>query len=114
MLKKLILVLLLASAPLQSWAASQMPFQHSSLALRVEATDASQHNCHQNTSDSYADDNHSSPQAKSCNSCALCMAFAFFYSKPEITPTSYFVSFKSRDVSFISHDLAAPIKPPIL
>jgi hypothetical protein len=114
MLKRLILILLLVSAPLQSWATSQMPFQHSSISRSVEAADASQHNCHQKTSDSSADDIHSSPQANGCNSCALCMAFAFFYSKPEIIPTSHFSSFKSRDASFISLDLAAPIKPPIL
>jgi len=114
MLRKLILILLIIGAPLQSWAASQMPFQHSSSTSSVEVVDASQHHCHKKTTDPSAVDSHSSAQSNSCNSCTLCMAFAFFYSKPVITPTSYFESFKSRDASFISLDLAAPIKPPIL
>lgn len=95
-------------------AASQMSFQHSSPVSSIEVTDALDHRCHQDVANSVAVDSGTSSESDSCNSCTLCMAFAFSSSHFSIAADPYSETFKRSNFSFESHDARALTKPPIL
>jgi len=114
MLKKVFFVFLIICSPIQLLAASQMPFQHSLPESHFEVTEASDHHCHQDIADSVVVDNLAPSQSDGCNSCTLCMAFAFFSFHPSIAVNQYSVTFKKSSTSFESYDVLGLIKPPIL
>jgi hypothetical protein len=114
MLRKLLLISLIILAPMQSWAALQMPFEHQAGEVNIEVVEAPQHPCHQDVASSSNDEKLSSAQSSSCNACTLCMAFGFFLLDPLISPDRFSMTFKTSDVDFVSHDVLALNKPPIL
>lgn len=114
MLRKLLLISLIILAPMQSWAALQMPFDHQARIANFEVVEVSQHPCHQDTASASSDEKLSSADSSSCNACTLCMAFGFFSLEPTISPNHFSMTFKTSDVNFESHDVLALIKPPIL
>jgi hypothetical protein len=115
MLKKLALIFLILTLPIQAWAVSDMPFKHSSVVVGVE-TQKSSHSCHQDLKISTADNSvpQNQPQDNSCNSCILCMAFAPYSYQLPISPISYSPTSNVGNTSFASYDTPALSKPPIL
>jgi len=115
MLKKLALIFLILTLPIQAWAVSDMPFKYQSIAVGVETQKAS-YSCHQDLKVSTADD--SVPQNQSqdsgCNSCVLCMAFAPYSYQLLISQISYSLTSNVGNISFVSYDTLALSKPPIL
>jgi hypothetical protein len=115
MLKKLALIFLILTLPIQAWAVSDMPFKYQSIAVGVETQKAS-HPCHQDLKVSTADD--SVPQNQSqdsgCNSCVLCMAFAPYSYQLLVSQISYSLTSNIGNISFASYDTPALSKPPIL
>lgn len=103
---------------MQSWAALQMPFKHQDKGINTEVValdvNSSQHPCHQEVASSSGEENFLSLQPNGCNSCTLCMAFGFFSFDAFIGQMPFSVSFKTNDVRFVSHDVLALNKPPIL
>ncbi len=111
MLKKILLISLICLAPMQSWAAAQMPFQHVST---IEIGDLTQHPCHQEMVSSSSEEDISSAHSNNCNSCTLCMALGFFLQKNTSFQEYFSMSFKTISTSFESHIVLASVKPPIL
>lgn len=115
MLKKLALIFLILTLPIQAWAVSDMPFKYQSIVVGVETQKAS-NSCHQDLKVSTADD--SVPQNQSqdsgCNSCVLCMAFAPYSYQLLISQISYSLTSNVGNISFVSYDTLALSKPPIL
>ena len=115
MLKKLALIFLILTLPIQAWAVSDMPFKHPSAVVVVE-TQKSFHSCHQelkiSTTDNSAPQNQ--PQDSGCNSCVLCMAFAPYSYQFLTSQISYSLTSNVGNISFVSYDTPALSKPPIL
>ena len=115
MLKKLALIFLILTLPIQAWAVSDMPFKYQSTVAGVE-TQKSAHSCHQDLKVWTADDSVSQNQYQesSCNSCVLCMAFAPYSYQFLISHISYSLISNIGNISFASYDTPALSKPPIL
>lgn len=115
MLKKLALIFLILTLPIQALAVSDMPFKHQSTVVDVE-THKSSHSCHQDLKASTVDS--SVPQNQfqdgGCNSCMLCMAFAPHSYQLFISQIAYSLTSNVGNISFASYDTPALIKPPIL
>ena len=115
MLKKLALIFLILTLPIQAWAVSDMPFKHPSVVVVVE-TQKSSHSCHQDlkitTEDNAVPQNQT--QDSGCNSCVLCMAFAPYSYQFLISQISYSLTSNVGNISFASYDTPALSKPPIL
>lgn len=115
MLKKLALIFLILTLPIQAWAVSDMPFKYQSIAVGVEAQKSS-HSCHQElkvlTTDKSVPQNQF--QDSGCNSCVLCMAFAPYSYQLIISKISYSLTSNIGNISFASYDTPALSKPPIL
>jgi hypothetical protein len=115
MLKKLALIFLILTLPIQAWAVSDMSFKYQSTVVDVE-TQKSAHSCHQDLRVSTTDDSVPQNQSKesSCNSCVLCMAFAPYSYQFLISHISYSLISNIGNISFASYDTPALSKPPIL
>ena len=115
MLKKLALIFLILTLPIQAWAVSDMPFKHPSAVIGVEAQ-KSPHSCHQDLTVSTAVNSvpQNQFQDSSCNSCVLCMAFAPYSYQLLISQISYSLTSNVGNISFVSYDTLALSKPPIL
>ena len=111
MLKKILLISLVCLAPMQSWAAVQMPFQH---VPTIEIVEVTQHPCHQEMVSSSSEEDISSAHSNNCNACTLCMTFGFFVSNYSSYQERFSVSFRTTEISFESQDVLTLIKPPIL
>ncbi len=115
MLKKLALIFLILTLPIQAWAVSDMPFKYPSTVVDVKAQKCS-HSCHQELKVSTTDK--SVPQNQfqdcDCNSCVLCMAFAPYSYQLIISKISYSLTSNIGNISFASYDTPALSKPPIL
>jgi hypothetical protein len=114
MLKKLVLIFLILTLPIQAWAVSDMPFKHQSTVVGVE-TQKSPHSCHQELKASPVDSSvpQNQLQDSGCNSCMLCMAFAPHSYQALISQISYSLTSNISNISFVSYDTPALIKPPI-
>jgi hypothetical protein len=115
MLKKLALIFLILTLPIQAWAVSDMPFKHPSAVVVVE-TQKSFHSCHQDLNISATDNSapQNQPQDSACNSCVLCMAFAPYSYQFLASQISYSLTSNVGNISFVSYDTPALSKPPIL
>lgn len=115
MLKRLLLISLIAIVPVQAWAALDMSMKHQINGNGVEVQAVS-HPCHQETNLESSDNpGHSShTENGECNSCALCMAFGFTPSQILISSTAFTQIYTSGQINFVSHDTSALKKPPIL
>jgi len=115
MLKKLVLIFLILTLPIQAWAVSDMPFKHPSVVVAVEAQKSS-HSCHQDLKISTVDNSvpQNQPQDSGCNSCMLCMAFAPYSYQSLTSQISYSPTSNVGNTSFASYDTPALSKPPIL
>jgi hypothetical protein len=114
MLKKLVLIFLILTLPIQAWAVSDMPFKHQSTVVGVE-TQKSPHSCHQDLKVMTVDDSVPQNQSQdSCNSCVLCMAFAPYSYQILMNQIAYSLTSNVGNMSFSSYDTPALIKPPIL
>jgi hypothetical protein len=115
MLKKLTLIFLILTLPIQAWAVSDMSFKHPSAVVDIE-THKSSHSCHQDLKISTADNSvpQNQPQDNGCNSCVLCMAFAPYSYQLIISQISYSPISNVGNISFASYDTPALSKPPIL
>jgi hypothetical protein len=115
MFRKLTLIFLILSLPIQAWAVSDMQFKHQPEVVGVEAHKSS-HSCHQELKLSKAESSASQNQSQDsgCNSCVLCMAFAPYSYQLSINKISYSLTSNFSDISFNSNDTSGLIKPPIL
>jgi hypothetical protein len=115
MLKKLTLIFLILTLPIQAWAVSDMAFKHPSAVVDIE-THKSSHSCHQDLKIPTADNSvpQNQPQDNGCNSCVLCMAFAPYSYQLIISQISYSPTSNVGNISFASYDTPALSKPPIL
>ncbi|CAM3715830.1 hypothetical protein [Polynucleobacter arcticus] len=115
MFKKLSLIFLILTLPIQAWAVSDMPFKHQSTAVGVE-TQKSSHPCHQDLKVTTTDksDPQNYFQDSGCNSCVLCMAFAPHSYLPFSGLISHQTTSNVGNFSFASYNTPSLIKPPIL
>ncbi len=106
MVKQLLLSLLIAVLPIQSWAVVDMSLQKEALQFGSGSISSkySHHPCHQEAALNADDQNTESNQA-SCYSCSLCMAFG------ATLITNPFLRFESPTQSLFTdlQDLAAKI-----
>ncbi len=116
MVKQLLLTLLVAILPIQSWAVVDMSLQKEALQFGSASISSkeSHHPCHQevvlNSDDQNTEGNHAS-----CYACSLCMAFgATLITDPILRFESPAQSLFSDLQRFSSEDLVLGIKPPIL
>lgn len=115
MLKKLSLIFLILTLPIQVWAVSDMPFKHQLKVVGVE-TQKSYHPCHQDLQVTSTDKSASQSQFQDsgCNSCVLCMAFAPYSHLSFIGLISHQTTSNVWNFSFASYSTPSLIKPPIL
>ncbi len=116
MVKQLLLSLLIAVLPIQSWAVVDMSLQKEALQFGSGSISSkySHHPCHQEAALNADDQNTESNQA-SCYSCSLCMAFgATLITNPFLRFESPTQSLFTDLQRFSSEDLVLGNKPPIL
>ena len=116
MVKQLLLTLLVAILPIQSWAVVDMSLQKEALQFgnTVISSQDAHHPCHQEVVLNADDQNAESNQA-SCYACSLCMAFgATLITNPILRFESPTQSLFTDLQRFSCEDLVLGIKPPIL
>lgn len=115
MLKKLALISLILTLPIQAWAVSDMPFKFQSTKAGIE-TQKSPHSCHQELKALTSEGSVSQTQSQDsgCNSCMLCMAFAPYSYQFCIGQIPFSLTSNVGNIGFASYDTPALSKPPIL
>jgi hypothetical protein len=115
MLRKLALILLMLTLPIQAWAVSDMQFKYQPSKMGIK-TQAPSHSCHQNVKISTADYSLLENQSEdgSCNSCIFCMGYALYSHPSFISELSYALTFNVSNTSFASYVTPSLNKPPIL
>jgi hypothetical protein len=118
MLKKLLLVALIAFVPVQSWAITSMglqldqsAMQHSDSIISVPV-----HACHQNAEQQEEHGQaHNSSDDLACSSCTLCMAVGLIQISTPLDLSSFLHQAPlSADKTWISANFSRLNKPPIL
>ena len=116
MVKQLVLTLLVAILPIQSWAVVDMSLQKEALhfgSTSIASRD-SHHPCHQEVALN-SDDQGTESNQTSCYACSLCMAFgATLITNPILRFESPTQSLFTNLQGFSSEDLVLGNKPPIL
>jgi hypothetical protein len=116
MIKRIVLVLLVALLPVQSWAVVDMSLQKEALQFGTTSVSSSDshHPCHQEVLPN-ADDQSAESNQTSCYACSLCMAFgAALITNPVLRFESPTQSLFTHLHQFSSEDLTLGNKPPIL
>jgi hypothetical protein len=117
MLKKLLLMALIAFVPVQSWAITSMGLQLDQAAMQYSHSIVSVpvHTCHQNaeSQSAHGQDNHSKDDS-GCSSCALCMAIGLVQISTQLDLSDYLHQApSSADKTWMSANFSSLIKPPI-
>lgn len=116
MLRRLVLILLIAILPIQSWAVVDMSLQKEALQFgsTLISSQDGHHPCHQEAVLNSDDQGTESNQA-SCYACSLCMAFgASLITNPIVRFKSPTQSLFTHLHGFSSEDQILGNKPPIL
>lgn len=116
MVKQLVLTLLVAILPIQSWAVVDMSLQKEALQFSDTSISSkdSHHPCHQEVV-LHSDEQGIESKQTSCHACSLCMAFgATLITNPTLRFKSPTQSLFSDLQRFSSEDLVLGNKPPII
>ncbi len=116
MIRNYLIILLVVSMPIRSWASERMDIQMVQPTHSMQAiADGDDSHCEMMQSES---DNPNSPPEHhdklSCQVCSMCMAFAFIQPSISININHYSYQLAVQKILLIeSASLALPIKPPI-
>jgi len=115
MVRRFILVFLIALLPIQSWAVVDMRLEREKIQIGLVGPQANDvhHACHQEVANTPLEDSSSTKQSN-CNSCSLCMAFGgIFFHNPVVRLDSPSQSFFTKPLILFSQELTLTSKPPI-
>lgn len=116
MIRNFLLILLIISLPIRSWASERMGIQMAQLTHSMQAmADGDDSHCEMMQSEP---NNPNSPlehhDKPSCQVCSMCMSFAFIQPSISISINHYSYQLAVQKILLIeSAPLALPIKPPI-
>jgi Na+-transporting NADH:ubiquinone oxidoreductase subunit NqrB len=119
MMKRFMLMILIALVPVQSWAVLSMGLQQETRAMGFYALDSKQitHSCHQAPSQlsDLLERVQPEPEDSACHSCTLCMAIGLIHSARPVALNSLFrQALHTVNQSLTGDDFSRLNKPPIV